>query len=764
MRQGQPLGLGHAVGFARSHVGDEPFAVLLGDDLIGEQERLLTRMVDLAERTGRSVVAVMEFGPEELSKYGVIDADPDPDDPDVFVVRDMVEKPGRANAPSNLCIIGRYLLTPDIFDHIAATRPGRGGEIQLTDAMRAQAQEEPIRAIRFTGVRYDVGSKPDYLRATVELAARTRGPRPRVRGVPEEVRSLPAVTAHDHGGQLVPLEEYRRDVLSRIGALEALKLGLLEAQGCVLAEDIVAPTDLPAFANSGMDGFAVRAGDAVPGARLSVAGEIAAGATDLPSPGPGQAVRIMTGAPLPEGADAVIPVELVGEGDGTIEVHAAVDALANVRPAGEDVRAGTVVLESGTRLGPAELGMCAAVGRARVSVHPRPRLVVLSTGDELVEPGKPLVHGQVHDSNSFMLVAQAREAGAVAFRHAVVGDDRPALQRAIEGALAQADVLLTSGGVSAGRYDLSKQVLAQMGDVAFAKVGVQPGMPQAFGFINQPGGGAVPVFGLPGNPVSAFVSFELLVRPAVRRLQGRRDLNRPRVVAILDQDVASPAGRVSFLRVRLHRDGDRWHAATTGPQGSGLLGSVVAADGLAEVPANREEPRRGRRGGRPPARRRLVADPDGRGRPDPPRRARPRPHGRRRRQARHSARSGRHGPPAHDPRDRSSPGRGRPPQRRRAPRRAYRGDHGRQAHAGSHPPLPPDRAGLGRGRRGRRRRGRAGDRDRHGPRRGPHRCGDGGAGGRVDSRPRALRHDQGRRARRRDRAGAAGVQDRGLTR
>lgn len=174
VRQGQPLGLGHAVGCARLHVGQEPFAVLLPDDLIGERERLLARMVDLCEQTGRSVVAVMEFGDEELNQYGVIDAQPDPGRPNVFRVHDMIEKPGKANAPSNLCIVGRYVLTPDIFDHIGSTKPGRGGEIQITDALKAQAREEPIMAIRFDGVRYDVGAKQDYLRATVELAAESQ--------------------------------------------------------------------------------------------------------------------------------------------------------------------------------------------------------------------------------------------------------------------------------------------------------------------------------------------------------------------------------------------------------------------------------------------------------------------------------------------------------------------------------------------------------------------------------------------------------------
>ena len=172
VRQGEPLGLGHAVGCARRHVGDEPFAVLLGDDVLADEGRLLTRMVDECERTGRSVVAVMELGGRELDRYGVISGAPDPDQPGAYSVQDLVEKPGAAHAPSNLCILGRYVLTPDIFDHIASTRPGRGGEIQLTDALRAQAGDEPIRALVYRGTRYDIGSKSDYLRATVELAAR----------------------------------------------------------------------------------------------------------------------------------------------------------------------------------------------------------------------------------------------------------------------------------------------------------------------------------------------------------------------------------------------------------------------------------------------------------------------------------------------------------------------------------------------------------------------------------------------------------------
>ncbi|MGH3665785.1 MAG: molybdopterin molybdotransferase MoeA, partial [Egibacteraceae bacterium] len=242
------------------------------------------------------------------------------------------------------------------------------------------------------------------------------------------------------------------------------------------------------------------------------------------------------------------------------------------------------VLRTGQRLGAADVGMLAAVGRDRVLVHPKPRVAVISTGDELVEPGVVPGPGQIRDANSYTLTAMAREAGATAFRSDIVRDDRRALAEAFEGAMAHADLLVTSGGVSAGRYDLVKQVLEQLGDVSFRKVGMQPGMPQSFGRI-----GRVPCFGLPGNPVSAFVSFEVFVRPAIRRLQGRTDLNRPRVNAIVDEPLHSPPHRVSFIRVTLRRSSGVWHVLPTGPQGSGILRSAVEADGLAEVPADRTD-------------------------------------------------------------------------------------------------------------------------------------------------------------------------------
>ena len=386
---------------------------------------------------------------------------------------------------------------------------------------------------------------------------------------------------------LVPLEEYRRDVLARIVPLEPIELALLDAHGCVLAEDVIADADVPAFANSAMDGYAVVASAISPDTPIRVAGEVAAGSGEAVAVDEESVVRIMTGAPLPDGADSVIPVELATEEDDTVRFSRGASPGDHVRPAGGDVRGGTQVLAAGRRLGAADLGILAAIGHDRVRVHPKPRVTVISTGDELVEPERALEPGQIHDSNSFMLTAMAREAGAIAYRSAVVPDNRRALAEAFVGALTNADVLVTSGGVSAGRYDLVKDVLSQLGDVSFNKVAMQPGMPQAFGFLNPQGPNRIPCFGLPGNPVSSFVSFELFVRPALRRLQGRHDLNRPRVSAVLQHEVNSPPHKVSFLRVKLHRDGAQWVASLTGPQGSGLLHSAVDADGLAEIPADR---------------------------------------------------------------------------------------------------------------------------------------------------------------------------------
>ena len=369
---------------------------------------------------------------------------------------------------------------------------------------------------------------------------------------------------HVEPSELTPLAEYRRRILGAVAPLDPVATSLLESNGCVRAADVDA------------------------GVRLAVVGEVAAGSAQLPSPGAGEAVRIMTGAPIPAGVDAVVPVELVTEADDHVVLAERPDPGDNLRDAGESVRAGELVLAAGTPIGPAEIGMLAAMGIPRVDVHPKVRVATLATGDELVEPGRPLQPGQIHESNSYGLAAQVVEAGAIAYRQQIARDDADVLRRAITEALSVADVLVTSGGVSAGRYDLSKQVLAEMGDddnpVTFTKVAMQPGMPQAFGTID-----GIPVFGLPGNPVSSAVSFELHVRPAIRRMQGWAELNRPRISAELAEDVHSPPHKVSFLRVTLEPGEAGWRATTTGAQGSGILRSMVLADGLAEIPADRTE-------------------------------------------------------------------------------------------------------------------------------------------------------------------------------
>ena len=387
---------------------------------------------------------------------------------------------------------------------------------------------------------------------------------------------------------MISVDEHLGRILSVVRPLSALEVGLLDARGCILDEDVTAPAPLPGFDNSGMDGYAVRTSDLAGPLPvvLPVVGDIAAGpASDL-TVQPGLCVRIMTGAAVPVGADAVVPVEMTDGGVTQVRVDRAVAPGAYVRRAGEDVAAGEVVLTRGTTMGSAHLGLAAAVGRNRVSVRPRPRVVVVSTGSELVEPGTPLGPGQVADANSYALTAAAADAGAQAYRVGIVPDEPHTLLGTLEDQLVRADLLITSGGVSVGAYDVVKEVLSRIGTVQFDKVAMQPGMPQGFGTIGPDG---TPVFGLPGNPVSALVSFEVFVRPALRRMLGAEPLEPPRVSALTSQALTSPAGKRSFLRVHVGVSDGAYVMTPVSGAGSHLLSGMVRANALAVIPEEVEQ-------------------------------------------------------------------------------------------------------------------------------------------------------------------------------
>jgi molybdopterin molybdotransferase len=391
------------------------------------------------------------------------------------------------------------------------------------------------------------------------------------------------------------VDEHLAHVLSVVHPLLPLELNVMDAHGCVLTEDVVAPYALPGFDNSAMDGYAVRADD-VTGASesspvvLPVTGDVAAGPASPLRVQPGVCVRIMTGAMIPAGADAVVPVEWTDGGVARVSIHRSPPTGAHIRTAGEDVAAGETVLTEGTYLGAAQIGLAAAVGRSRLTVRPRPRVVVVSTGTELVEPGEPLTPGRIADANSFALTAAALEAGAIAYRVGIVPDDPRQLADTLEDQLVRADVLVTSGGVSVGAYDVVKEVLSRLGTVAFEKVAMQPGMPQAFGTI---GPDATPVFGLPGNPVSALVSFEAFVRPALRTMLGATPVQRPRVRAVTTKPLTSPAGKRSFLRVALENSNGAYVVTPVSGPGSHLLAGMARATALAVVPENVEHVERG---------------------------------------------------------------------------------------------------------------------------------------------------------------------------
>jgi molybdopterin molybdotransferase len=403
------------------------------------------------------------------------------------------------------------------------------------------------------------------------------------------VTSAPAAGALDAGGAPSTVEEYQSAILSSITPLPPVQLDLAAAEGCVLAEDVTAAVALPSFDNSSMDGYAVQAADVAGAsqqapAMLKVTGEIAAGDVGAYRLVPGAAIKIMTGAQLPAGADAVVPVEWTDGGVAEVAVYQPARPGNAVRYVGGDAAEGETLLSAGTRMRAMQVAVAASAGRKAVAVRPRPRVAVLSTGDELTEPGTALVPGRIWDSNSYMIAACAREAGAAAYRHSVVPDDPAGVLPALEEQLARADLLITTGGVSmGGEHDVVKAALRELGTVTFRKVAMQPGMPQGFGMIGEGGVGAkrgVPIFTLPGNPVSAYVSFQVFVRPAIAALQGADDLSLPAVRATLTGPARSPAGRRSYLRGVL----DGGEVTPLSGQQSHQVASLGRANALIVVP------------------------------------------------------------------------------------------------------------------------------------------------------------------------------------
>jgi molybdopterin molybdotransferase len=381
--------------------------------------------------------------------------------------------------------------------------------------------------------------------------------------------------------------EARDYVLDRCVVADAIEVSIAEAVGAVLAEAVVAAEDVPPFANSAVDGYAVRAVDTAEApVRLRVVGEVAAGWSTDRVVVKGEAIRIMTGAPMPDGTDSSVMVEDTERVDGDeVLIHRAVRAGASVRGVGEDVRVGTELFAAGTTVRPAVAGVLASVNARRVRVFRTPRVAVLSTGDELINDGATLEPGQIRESNKTMLLPLVAEAGCEAIDLGVVRDDEAALEAVLRDAAASYDAIVTSGGVSMGEYDVVKAVLSRIADMRWMQIAIKPAKPFAFGLLES-GDSRVPVFGLPGNPVSSMVSFELFARPALRKMMGHTNLDRTTLVAVADHGLPRRSdGKTHYMRVfgSFGEDG-RYHIGSVGAQGSHQLAATSLADAIAIVP------------------------------------------------------------------------------------------------------------------------------------------------------------------------------------
>ncbi len=391
--------------------------------------------------------------------------------------------------------------------------------------------------------------------------------------------------------KLISVDEAREIILSKVERLSTEEVPILESLGRVLDEDILAEADIPSFNNSAMDGYAVRFEDttgAWPGApaELKVLGDLAAGYVPESPVGKGEAVRIMTGAQMPEGANAVVMVENTERTDGGVLVFSPVRPGENVRFAGEDIKAGEVALKRGKKIIPGDIGMMASVGKAIVKVVRKPRVAIITTGDELVGIDEPLAPGKIRNSNAYSIAAQVIDAGCIPLMLGIARDTREALMAKVEEAVGiKADMIITTGGVSVGDYDFVKDILDEAGEMVFWQVAMKPGKPLAFGIIKE-----IPVIGLPGYPTSSMVSFEQFARPALLKMSGRSDISRMTVEAIFqDPSFMNRTGRRNMVRVVVAKEDGMFKARLSGPQQSGSLKPMTLADGLMVIPEYVEE-------------------------------------------------------------------------------------------------------------------------------------------------------------------------------
>ncbi len=400
---------------------------------------------------------------------------------------------------------------------------------------------------------------------------------------------------------MIGVEEALGKILDSIEVLEREEKPLLDCLGQVLAEDVYAPFDVPPQDNSAMDGYAVQAKSIVGASYehpkiLRVVGEIAAGCITELKVGPGTAVRIMTGAFVPKGADVVVPFEDTDEVDrkqrsvseAEIGIRVGLPEASNIRRGGEDIAKGELAVKQGTLLCPAEIGVLASLGKAIVSVIRRPVVGILATGNEVLEINQPLLPGKIYNSNSYSLAAQVLRYGGIPKLLGIAPDDVEQLSIAVRHGL-DCDMLVTSGGVSLGDYDVVKQVLAAEGNVSFWTVRMKPGKPLAFGMFKRDDGKKIPHLGLPGNPVSSMITFEVFARPAILRMMGRSNLAGPNITAMMEDPVKNNDGRRIFARVVVRRRDGKYFARLTGPQGSGILTSMTKANGLAVIPESTKE-------------------------------------------------------------------------------------------------------------------------------------------------------------------------------